>query len=68
VREWLKREFSGEIMMNGGTAHHIGRSTKGQDALQRFLERAMDWLVENYAPPQEALDPARYKVWRDTVF
>jgi hypothetical protein len=26
------------------------------------------WLVENYAPPAEALDPASFKVWQDTVF
>ena len=28
----------------------------------------VEWLVENYAPTAEALDPERYKVWRYTVF
>lgn len=46
----------------------VGKSTKGRDALQPFLERVVDWLVENYAPPIEALEPERYKVWQDTIF
>lgn len=24
--------------------------------------------MENYAPPQEVLDPERFKIWPDTVF
>jgi hypothetical protein len=37
-------------------------------ALQPFLDRVVEWLQENYAPPPEALDPERFKVWRDTIF
>ena len=44
------------------------KSTKGRVALQSFLENVLAWLVENYAPPVEALDPEAFKVWRDTVF
>jgi hypothetical protein len=29
--------------------------------------RLLDWLVGNYAPPEAALDPERYKAWRDTI-
>jgi hypothetical protein len=45
----------------------IGKSTKGRDALQPFRERVITWLVENYEPPQAALDPEQYKRWRDTI-
>jgi hypothetical protein len=68
VREWLKEEFNGELVLIAGKAHQVAKSTKGREALQPFLERVIDWLVENYAPPQEALDPGSFKVWRDTKF
>jgi hypothetical protein len=28
----------------------------------------MTWLVENYQPPIEAIDPKKYKHWRDAIF
>jgi hypothetical protein len=31
-------------------------------------EGVLDWLIENYAPPQEAIDPEKNKHWRDTIF
>jgi hypothetical protein len=74
VREWLKLEFNGEMLNigrrigSGGQMHLIAKSTKGRDALQPFLERVLEWLQENYAPPSEALDPEKYKVWRETIF
>ncbi len=68
VRDWMKEEFSGEMVVIGGKAHLVPRSTKGREALQAFLERVLGWLQENYDPPVEALDPARFKEWRDTVF
>jgi len=67
VREWLKAEFNGELVVIGGKPQKVGMSTKGREALQRMIERVVDWLVENYAPPPEALDPDYYKRWRDTV-
>ena len=47
VREWLKQEFNGELVWvkepkKGTKAVKIGKSTKGRDALQKFLERVMD--------------------------
>jgi hypothetical protein len=36
--------------------------------LAPFVERVIDWINENYDPPSEALDPEKYKHWRDTVF
>jgi hypothetical protein len=74
VREWLKLEFNGEFLTLGGTittvstTHKVAKSTKGRDALQPFLERVMEWLIENYAPPVEALDVENFKHWHDVVF
>jgi hypothetical protein len=74
VHEWLKMEFNGELIwMRTGkgtktTAHKIGKSTKGREVFQPFLERVVTWLVENYDPPTVALDPNEYKRWRDTIF
>jgi hypothetical protein len=68
VREWLKMEFNWEPVKIGGFTQRVPKSTKGRDALQPFLERVVEWLQENYAPPPEALDPEKFKVWRDTIF
>ncbi len=68
VREWLKAEFNGDMVAVRGTVLKIARSTKGRAVLAPFCERVKDWLFENYQPPAEALDPERYKTWRDTVF
>lgn len=68
VRDWLKEEFFTEMVVVAGKVHSVPRSTKGREALQGFLERVLAWLQENYAPPAEALDPERFKEWRDTIF
>jgi hypothetical protein len=68
IREWLKKEFNGEMVVIVGKAHLVAKSTKGRDALAPFLERVVGWLIENYAPPMEALDGNSFKVWRDTIF
>lgn len=68
IREWLKEEHNGELVDIGGVVHKIGKTTKGREALTAFLERVMDWLIENYQPPKEAIDPENHKHWRDTIF
>jgi hypothetical protein len=68
VREWLKEEFNGEMVEIGGKVHTVAKSTKGRAVLNPFVERVIDWLHENYDPPAEALDPEKFKHWRDTVF
>jgi hypothetical protein len=67
VREWLKIEFNGEFVNINNKIHKIAQSTKNK-LNQGFLERVIDYVIENYAPPIEALDPEKYKHWRDTVF
>jgi hypothetical protein len=68
VREWLKEEFNAEQIVIAGKVHRVGKSTRGRDALQPFLERVMEWLVENYAPPVESLDTENFRHWHDVVF
>ena len=67
IREWLKLEFNAETVIVSGKSQRVAKSTKGRDALNRFIEAVITWLQENYAPPAEALDPEHYKLWRDTV-
>ena len=67
VREWLKVEFNGETIQLGGKPIKVGKSTKGRETLNRFLEDVVAWLQDNYAPPAQALEPASFKEWRDTV-
>ena len=66
VRDWLKVEFNGDIVSVNGKAHLVAQSTKGK-LQEGFLERVMDWLIENYAPPTEAVLPDAYKKWRDEL-
>jgi len=68
IREWLKAEFNGEMVDIGGRAQIVAKSTKGWPVLNPFVERVVDWLKENYDPPAEALDPAKYKHWRNAVW
>lgn len=67
VREWLKIEFNGELVVVGGISHKVAQSTKRKLNLG-FLERIVEWLTENYTPPQEALDPKKYDDWHDRIF
>lgn len=67
VREWLKVEFNGEMIIVDGKQNKVAKSTAGRAAMQSFLERITEWLMENYSPPAEALEPKRYKIWRDTI-
>lgn len=66
VREWLKMEFNSEQVEIGGKVQKVAKSTKNK--LGPFLERVEYWLIENYAPPLEALNPEKFKHWKDTIF
>lgn len=67
VREWLKLEFNGRYITIQGISHKVAQTTK--HALNNgFLDRVTDWLIENYEPPLEALNPESYKNWKDTVY
>lgn len=67
VREWLKLEFNGKYVTIGTVVHKIGQSTK-EKLNDGFLERVTDYVIENFSPPIEALNPESYKNWRDTVY
>ncbi len=66
VRDWLKLEFNGELVPINGKVQKVAKSTKGE--LNRFTERVVEWVEENYAPPREALDTSKYKIWKATVW
>lgn len=67
VREWVKTEFNGELVAVGGKTHKVA-STTSQRLNLGLLERVVDWLEANYAPPAEALNPKDWKRWHDEVF
>ncbi len=67
AREWLKIEFNSEIVALFGKAHKVAKSTKNE-LNSGFLERVVGYLVENFAPPDQVLDPKSYKHWHDAVF
>lgn len=66
VRGWLKQEFIGESVAVNGIIKKVAISSKGE--LKKLVEATMDWLIENYAPPQEAVSPSHYSDWRDTIY
>ncbi len=67
AREDLKREFWSELRTNWitGTVEKRAKSTKGSKALNAITELVYEYLVENYAVPERALNPKTYKDWRD---
>lgn len=67
VREWLKIEFNGESVVVGNKIHRVGGSTKNKLS-KGFVERCIGYLEDNYAPPEDVLNPAKYKDWRDRIF
>lgn len=65
VREWLKDEFNGEMVIVAGKAKRITASTIGR--LKDFIEKCMDWMGEQ-GYKIELLNPDDYKRWRDEIF
>jgi hypothetical protein len=68
VRDWLKIEFNGEVVVVDKKAHKIALSTKGK-LNDGFIERVIDYLVENYGiDPAKVLNPEAYKRFRDEIY
>lgn len=67
VRDWLKIEFNGELVVIGGKSHRVAKSTKN-NLNGGFLERVVGYIEDNYAPAPEVLDPESYKYWKDVIF
>lgn len=70
AREDIMREANGELRVNAlsGKTEKYARSSKGRDNLNKVCEWLLDYLTEQYAVPDEAIDPKKYKVWRDTIY
>lgn len=69
ARHDLKLEFWSELRKNylTGKLEKKVKSTKGSFSLNQITERVLEYLVEQYAPPMQAYDPAEYKKWRDVA-
>ena len=66
VRDMLKIEFNGELVVVAGKTVKIAKTTKGE--LNRgFLERVIDWMSDQ-GYNTDLLNPAEYKHWHDVVF
>lgn len=70
AREQVKNAFNADLSLNPIThsLEKIARSTKGRETLKRVSEELQEWLVDNYAPDADVMNPEHYKIWRDTVF
>lgn len=66
VRDWLKIEFNGDLVVLAGKSHKIAKSTKNK-LNDGFLDRVQNWVIENYSPPDEVFDTSVYKNWRDKL-
>lgn len=66
VRNWLKIEFNGDFVILAGKTHKIAKSTKNK-LNSGFLERIVEWIIENYSPPKKVFDTSVYKNWRDKL-
>lgn len=67
IREWLKMEFNGELVVIANKTHKVAKSTSNILNLG-FIERIIDWLEHNYSINNEVLNPEKYKYWKDVVY
>jgi hypothetical protein len=67
AREFLKKQLNGETHIIKGRAEVVGGSTKGSERLNRFVEKVVDMLTDDYGCPMEAINPEAYKKWRDEI-
>lgn len=65
VRE--KAEFNSEFVNIAGRSVRVGKSTKGREVLKHVVEKTQECLIDNYAPPVEAMDSESWKRWRSSV-
>ena len=68
LHDIAKREFNGEVLVVYGKAYKVSKSTKGL-LNKGFLERVIDYLVENYGIDQGVvLNPNLYVKFRDEIY
>jgi hypothetical protein len=68
VREWLKIEFNGSVVLVDKKAHKVAQSTKGK-LNDGFIERVVDYLTENYGiDTAKVLNPEEFKKFRDEIY
>jgi hypothetical protein len=67
--QFLKTEFTPELLKINGKIQTFGKSTKGSKALRNFIDRLQDFLHDEYgiSYDNKAISTDAYKEWRDTL-
>jgi hypothetical protein len=65
--EVAKQEFSPEILIVDKVPRKVSASSKGR-ALKKLTESLYDYLVENYAVDERAINPNEYKKFADEIY
>lgn len=68
--EFLKTEFSPEVIKINGKIRTFGKSTKGSKALKGFAEKCLDFLHDQYGISRDnkALLPEEYKKFMSEIY
>jgi hypothetical protein len=68
--EHYKKEFQPETILINKKVQIRGKSTKGREALNKFIERMHEYLDEQYGidMSNKAINPEEYKTFRDKIY
>lgn len=67
--DFLKKEFTPELLKINGKIQTFGKSSKGSKALNNFIGKIQDFLNDEYGISYDnpAVNPATYNNWIDTI-
>ncbi len=69
VRDWLKLEFTPQIIVINKKPQKVPGSTKGKLNKDMIVERIVEWMEENYAIKREfVLDTKHYDHWKNAIW
>lgn len=65
-----KKELQPEFVTINGTPRKRGKSTKGSESLNQFIEKLQEFLAEQYGIDHNcpAINPEEYKKFRDEIY
>lgn len=68
--EFYKKELTPVALIVHGKAQLFGKSTKGSEALNHFIDKLQDYLDEQYGIKRDSqiVNPDEYKLFRDTIY
>lgn len=68
MRDVLKRGAGlVDLVVVAGELKEITKSSLGRVALRKATDFATDWLLQECGAPAEAIDPEKYKYYRDAI-